>query len=555
MTKEVQLHDGTILEFPDDTSDEVIDKAVKSHLGLEKQPDNVGGSVFDPLGQGAFFGLSDELAGIVGATFGALDPNMEGTTFGERYRGIRDSARMNLDAFRARNPVGSAVAEIGGGLTTGGIGAAKAGAFRAARSAPTFLGRVAPAVQTGAVQGGIYGFGASEAEDAAGLAMDAAKGSAIGATTAAVLPAIGAGINSAARRVFDTIDTSAFNKAKDLLRRRAGLNDLTTGQATGSQKLRSTESTLSDSIFGGAIGRQLRDNRLKLQRALMREAGFPMGAGHGPTTVGTDDINSGLITADAIDEAADWFSTRYENLLRGRQIDMGTQNFVDDLADIQARHSNFLPFQQKKQVSEIINQIFDDATTGPTTATRYNKIRSDLAKLERDSALSNPTLSSLYRDIKHAIDDEVADQLKFQFKKKELDLQYSRFATLRDTHNSLGGVEAVRGEMPLASLLRNARNRRRGTDRSFQELVAAGQAVLGDATSNSGTAGRALSLGAPIASASLAGTTPVGAAVAIGGPIAASNLLSRGVTGQSATQALINAGIAQTPVVQGLLNQ
>ena len=35
MPKQAQLEDGTVLEFPDDTPDDVIDRAVRSHLGVE----------------------------------------------------------------------------------------------------------------------------------------------------------------------------------------------------------------------------------------------------------------------------------------------------------------------------------------------------------------------------------------------------------------------------------------------------------------------------------------------------------------------------------------
>lgn len=46
MTREAQLPDGTILEFPDNTPDAVMDKVVKSHIGGSKPYANdLGGTV------------------------------------------------------------------------------------------------------------------------------------------------------------------------------------------------------------------------------------------------------------------------------------------------------------------------------------------------------------------------------------------------------------------------------------------------------------------------------------------------------------------------------
>ena len=36
--REAELHTGEILEFPDETSDEVIRKVVRRHLGIKDEP-------------------------------------------------------------------------------------------------------------------------------------------------------------------------------------------------------------------------------------------------------------------------------------------------------------------------------------------------------------------------------------------------------------------------------------------------------------------------------------------------------------------------------------
>ena len=118
--------------------------------------------------QGATFGFSDELRGLLGA-FGKSEGEAE--TFGERYKASRDTEREALAQAREDAPILSLLGEVGGGVATG-FGAA--GGFRAlgsraggllAKGASKVMGR--PAMQ---------GFGSKLLTPAARQAPAVAKG-------------------------------------------------------------------------------------------------------------------------------------------------------------------------------------------------------------------------------------------------------------------------------------------------------------------------------------------------------------------------------------------
>ena len=103
--------------------------------------------------QGATFGFSDELRGLLGAV-GKGEGEAE--TFGERYRASRDTEREALAQAREDAPILSVLGEMGGGVATG-FGAAgglrvlgsKAGGLLA-RGASKVMG--SPATRAGRVQ-------------------------------------------------------------------------------------------------------------------------------------------------------------------------------------------------------------------------------------------------------------------------------------------------------------------------------------------------------------------------------------------------------------------
>ena len=494
--------------------------------------------IYDPLLQGATFGFSDEIEGVLRGGFG------------EGYEAARDAARARADYYRERNPALSTAAEIAGGLVTGGLGAARAGAFQAAKAAPTFLGKMKPVISTGAVQGGLYGAGKSEEGTIGGTAKAAAQGAAMGAATAPILPAVASGLRGGAKRVFQTqSDSPIHQRAVKLLKDKVGINTLTTGQKTGSLPMRAAETTQAETLVGANLARRLQENRGKLQTKLMKMAGFDMNQ---------EDAALGLITEEALDAASTKFSSKYSQMLKGKQLDFAqSNNFINKIAEIQGRAQSKITIMEKKQVQEIVNDVFDEITEGPVGAQRYNQLRSDLARLARNNA-NRPNIAKLYTDLKNALDDEVADQLGLGQAKRLLDTQYNRFVKIRDTYKQTRSIPGTRGYLPIGTLLGKSSAVGKGTDAEFREIVRAGQAVLGDPVANSATASRLANMailgeGAATATGMI---DPTMGAATLGVPWAAGQALARGFTGSPTADKLISAGLLTVPTTQqGLIAQ
>jgi hypothetical protein len=556
----VEAPDGTIItvEHPDGASEsdilafaqrEFSDRQFAATLpepalSAKSEPTSDRGSFVDPLLQGATFSFADELAGLRNVVspsggLGGFESFSDAFTGApERFREGRDFARENEAAFRERNPKTSLALEVLGGITSGGVGAAKAGAFAAAKNAPTIAGKLKPIIQTGATQGGIFGAGASDADLTRGevgeFAEDTLAGIGIGATTAPIIPAGAAAVKGVTRRIFNPQSGNrAFQKDVQLLKDKAGIDVLTTGQKTGSRQLRSTETTFGETLLGAKVGGRIEENRQKLQGALMRMSGFTK-----------SDSVAGLLNNDTIDRAGRLFARRYGRLTRGRSVDLNEDKFIDDIATVEANNLSLLEPFQKKQVGNIVDAFLDEALDGPISAARYKQMRSRLSKLSTSGTDGN--IRSLYKGLRDALDDAFARQTGKGKLRSQIDLEYSRYAKLRDTFNSSGSIDTSRGFLPLSSILR--RSSRFG-DKEFNDLLRAGQSVLGDPVANSGSASRLanlLLLGEGTASAALGGADA--GVVGFGVPLGISEALSRGITGGSAIDALIQSGLITAPL-------
>ena len=171
----------------EDLSDEELEKIAQVAVPQ-------GDSIADPLGQGLTFGLSDEIAGLGGAAIGTVLPQsmggLPGFDFVEHYKGVRDAARANEQAFAERNPGTAMAAEIGGAmLSGGGLGGMMA------KGGP----RLAELAKIGATEGGLYGFG--EGEGALGSMGSAGLGAGTGAVAGAAGLPVEKGMDYLAKHV------------------------------------------------------------------------------------------------------------------------------------------------------------------------------------------------------------------------------------------------------------------------------------------------------------------------------------------------------------------
>lgn len=209
------------------------EQAQQSAKAQQQLADLGRGHIGHPLGQGATFGFADELAGIMGATFGMLPESMgglpEGTSWMDAYKGIRDQARTDTKSFEARNPGTAFASELAGGLTSGGLGMAKTLGHGMVKHAPKFYGSMANRfigpragkvaestakwlypTGAGAGVGAVAGAGYSEGETPQEVMSDSGTGALIGGA----IPGIGGPI---ARGVTNkTRDSRTLNKIAEL---------------------------------------------------------------------------------------------------------------------------------------------------------------------------------------------------------------------------------------------------------------------------------------------------------------------------------------------------
>lgn len=187
---EAELPDGSILEFPDGTGQDVVQAAVKKHLGVGdgkpgpwRQPDMI-----DSIYQGATFGWGDE-------AFAALDATLRAPFL---KRSWRDVYKQTLSEQRARNnqfseqhPLQNLAGEI--------VGSTLVPVGPAAEGAKDFWSLVRAGAKTGAIAGGVAGAGYADGgleNRLTGAGLGAAIGAPVGAAAGAVVPLARGSVNA-----------------------------------------------------------------------------------------------------------------------------------------------------------------------------------------------------------------------------------------------------------------------------------------------------------------------------------------------------------------------
>lgn len=198
MPIEVELPDGSIAEFPDGTSHDVMKSAISKRFAPqpsarqvaeaevrsgENRPDyrppSMFGDKFQRLSDQVMdpFGVQDE---IVGAGQFARKFVTSGGSLDEASKAYSDAAeRVRAERRVARQDYGIAPDIVGGFGTAGAVG-------RGVAAAPTFLQGVRQSAQAGAAGGAVSGFAQGEGGVTNRL-LGAAEGGAIGAVAAPVI--------------------------------------------------------------------------------------------------------------------------------------------------------------------------------------------------------------------------------------------------------------------------------------------------------------------------------------------------------------------------------
>ena len=201
MPQRIEVPGMGVVEFPDGMSDAEIAAAIKRNMPSQsyesgkRAPGALQGLI--NVAQGPTFGFADELSGAVGALVGAA----QGYPMGESYRSARDFARGASDYQTQQNPIFSAVTQGMASLPIGGV-------FTKAKPAAN---TILAAGKSGALTGGLYGLGASKAEDLTGMAIDTAGGAALGGV---VSSAVGAGMRGGGAVIGNVRERFSTNAAK-----------------------------------------------------------------------------------------------------------------------------------------------------------------------------------------------------------------------------------------------------------------------------------------------------------------------------------------------------
>lgn len=136
--------------------------------------------------QGGTFGLADELTAGIGAAKDVLTRKdyspLSFDDWRDAYKGWVGTIRRADKEAKEANPMTYGVAEIGSGIATSFIPGARVLNPSAGASAAKMVG-------TGALSGGIAGFGYSDADNLGDLTSDVATGAAIGGAAGAIVPA------------------------------------------------------------------------------------------------------------------------------------------------------------------------------------------------------------------------------------------------------------------------------------------------------------------------------------------------------------------------------
>lgn len=406
------------------------------------------------------------------------------------------------------------------------------GHLQDAKPIATFAGEIAPSlliapasISGAAVSGGAIG------------ALESDENNLRNAAVAATLSAIPLGIGKAINKSRTKLAEPAAEYAEQAgILEKAGI-PLTSGQKTGTNWLKASERTLADiPVSGAPVQKTFETQQRAYQKNLLEMAGL--------------DDGSDLITSKTLEKTRKSLESKYKNALSGKSLDMADGAFIDDLARIEATHSKYLPFEQKKGVRDVIEGLLDEAAEleskgGKLDADAYQRIRSNLGK--KASSTKNSYQSALYDDLKSALDglfEREAGSAKF-----DIDKQYAQYRQLQGIYERIGGPAMSEGYISPVQVAKEA-SKSPGS-KEWKDFTRAASAVLPDRLGNSGTAQRNYMLTA------LGSGQGLGAIIdplsLIYGPMAgraSAEMLSRGITPTlpSVNPRIISAGGSQSYV-------
>lgn len=473
---EVELPDGTIAEFPDGTSNEVMQAALQKQF-RSNQPStayDVGASFGSGIARGgaelamlpltasnALTSGSDWLADkIVGGARSMLgyEPLPPEQTASGREKSGSIGEKLDAGQSIARSLMNDTLYEP---RTTAGEYAQTAGEF------------VPGALLPGATFSNALRFGVLPglSSEAVGQATEGTSAEPYARVAAALLAPAAPAIASRAISPYSGAISAERQALVDTLRAE-GVQP-TAGQVTGSRGLRFAESEL-----GGASARNVADDQARaFTQAAMSRAGQP-----------------GLASADNMGALNNRLSQGFDDIA-SRNVIRSDPQFGNDIGGVLREYDRVLPSAQR----EIVNNMADDilaVTTnngGKIPGDVYQATRSRLGNMAQSARNSDPQFSQALRGLRNALDDAMSRSVSPD--------DAADWARLRSEYGNMKVLEKAAtgaGENAAEGLISSAKLRQaavsgrqgqyaRGTG-DFDELARAGQIL--SPLPDSGTASR-----------------------------------------------------------------
>jgi hypothetical protein len=322
-----------------------------------------------------------------------------------------------------------------------------------------------------------------------------------------------------AKPLFDDVDASNLDRTSQYQKSVQILDDagveLSKGQRSGVDATRAIETTLEKLPVMGRPLQNLADKtRLSFQKKLLQLAGNESG--------------DALVTRESLERTGNALSKRYAQALKDKKVSIADDNFLDDLAALEAKHTDLVDSKTANKVRDIIGKFLEKATDEPYfTGEKYQAQRSLFARRAKGQAET----ADLYADLKNSLD---AAFRRAAGDKGKLDSQFAQYKQLEDLYNRTGGATTSEGFVSPVGIARAASGKPGSTE--WKDFTRAAATVLPDRLPQSGTAQRQLITN--IATGNMAAVAPawmyldpVSASIAGG-----SMLGARGVAGQLARQ-------------------
>lgn len=550
---EAELPDGTILEFPDGTSQEVVQRVVKQRLNpapAQEAPkpsfgqmfkDEIVNSVPVQAGLGALRG-----AGSIGSTLmapvdaAARAMGVQNSFIGRDDR--RDAMQQGVEHLGA-DPSGIAfnAGKIGGEIAgTAGIGGVLAKGAQGLKAAPAIVN----ALRTGGMStGGATGLGAQLARVAGGAATggaaagmvnpeDAGTGAMIGGAmpvAAQAAGAVGRGIGSIMR---PSAETAAVAQKAQQYGIPVGLGDVSENKAVQAMR-----SILRDAPVSGGMAQNAQEVK---QKAFNKAIGATFGA--------SDD----KLTLPVIDQAKARMGAEFDRIWNNNvlQVDPQLLKQMGDLDTIAGKLPKNEGASLSAEIQDVFSKMVPDANGNmQIPGDTANKFQQYLRRRAESSVGLRNELGDLRQALIQGFNRSVnpADAAALTMTRG----QYKAFKTVEPILRSaeLGVAGRAAGDVP-AALLPQAVNKSYGnlSNVPLADLSQIGSKFMVDRTAQTGGSARAALQNTAIGAA-LMGTGGL-PALAAGVPAAAG--LQKLLQSPAAAQALMGQGQVSPELLQAL---